>query len=107
MRRDSKYYSENNTLEMAQYRVDKIRRFYIHLFVYAMGVIVYVLKTHYGVPLNFLPLRYITFTLISIWTLIIVIKGIKLLIREKFFGGKWEERKVQEFMGKEQNTKWE
>ena len=107
MRRYYKYYSENNSLEMARYRVDKIRRFYIHLLIYAIGVIIYVLKTYYGVPLNFPPLHYIGFTFMAIWTFIIVAKGMGLLVRETVFGDKWEERKVQEFMGEEQKTKWE
>ena len=106
-RRYYKYNSENSPLEMARYRVEKVRRFYMHLILYAIGVVVYVSKTYYGAPFNFPPIHYINFTFMAIWTLIIVIKAIGLFVKEIIFGDKWEERKVQEFMEKGKKTNWE
>lgn len=107
MRRDYKNFSGNRAVEMARYRINKIRRFYLHLFIYAIGLLVYVLKTYYGVPFNFPPIHYITFTFMEIWTLFIVIKAISLFVREMAFGDEWEERKVAAFMDKDKKANWE
>lgn len=103
MRRYNRYNLPNDPLEMARYRVEKIRRFYIHLFIYLIGVALYIMKTYFNVPFHFFPVRHINFTFMSIWTLIIAIQGFKLFIREVALGSSWEKDKVQKIMN-EQNT---
>ena len=91
---------EEERRKVAALRVRKIRNFFIHLAVYAIGVAVYVLKTYYGVHLNFLPIRYINLFVMSIWTLIIAIDAIGLFMSEIIFGKKWEDRQVRKRMEK-------
>jgi len=104
VRRYYKNFSGNSAIEMARYRVNKIRRFYLHLFIYAIGLTIYVLKTYYGVPFNFPPIHYITFIFMEFWTLFIVIKAISLFVTEMVFGDEWEQRKVEAFMYKDKKA---
>jgi uncharacterized protein YacL len=104
---------ENNTSEeilreLVRERVRKTRRFYTHLVVYLIGLVVYVSKTYFGAPLNFPPVQYINKAFILIWTFIIAFEGFRLFVKEKFLGTKWEQNKINEIMQKENNTinKW-
>ena len=98
---------EDLALEMARYRVHKMSRFYTHLFIYIVGLLLYLAKTYFGAPFNFWPIVHINCFFMSIWTLVIAIQGIKLFFRETIFGSSWEQRKMQEFMNKEKQNKWE
>ena len=94
-------------LEMARYRVHKMKRFYIHLFIYIVGVLLYVAKTYYGAPFNFWPIRHINCFFMWVWTFIIAVQGLKLFFREKVFGTDWEQRKIKEYLNKDQQNKCE
>ncbi|HNP32777.1 MAG TPA: 2TM domain-containing protein [Flavobacterium sp.] len=107
MRRFKSINSNDIALEMARYRVHKIRRFYTHLFIYVIGVLLYVAKTYFGAPFNFWPIRHINSLFIMIWTFIIAIQGIKLFFRENVFNSDWEQRKMQEYLNKDKQNKWE
>jgi len=98
---------ENFDIEMARYRVHKMRRFYTHLFIYSIGILIYLAKTYFGAPFNFWPIRYINCFFMWVWTFIIAVQGLKLFFREKVFGIKWEQRKLQEFINQEKQNKWE
>lgn len=98
---------EELALESVRYRVHKMRRFYTHLFIYLVGVSLYVCKTYFGAPFNFWPIRHINCFFMMVWTLVIAIQGIKLFFRETVFGSNWEQRKMQEFINKEKQNKWE
>ena len=99
--------SEELALEMARYRVHKLSRFYTHLFIFVIGVLVYVAKTYFGAPLNFWPIKYINATFMAVWTFIIAVQGMRLFFREIVFGSNWEKRKVQEILNKDKQNKWE
>lgn len=98
---------ENFDIEMARYRVHKMRRFYTHLFIYGIGVLIFLAKTYLGAPFNFWPIRYINCFFMWVWTFIIAVQGLKLFFREKVFGTQWEQRKLQEFINQEKQNKWE
>lgn len=98
---------ENFAIEMARYRVQKMRRFYMHLFIYTIGILVYAAKTYLGAPFNFWPIRYINSFFMWVWTFVIIVQAFKLFLREKVFGTKWEQRKLQEFINQEKQNKWE
>ena len=97
--------SEEILRELVRERVHKMRRFYTHLFVYLIGLVIYFAKTYFGAPFNFLPIRYINETFMWIWTFIIAVQGFRLLIKERVLGAKWEQNKINEIMQKENNTK--
>lgn len=100
---------EEKRLEMALLRVEKIKKYYSHLFVYAIGLVIYVAKSYFGAPLNFFPFTILSEFVLWCWTFIIVIKTLKLFFAEKIFGESWEQRKINEILKKENQSKnrWE
>jgi len=101
---------ENNTSneylrELARERVHKLRRFYVHLLIYIIVVLIYVSKTYFGAPFNFIPLRFISETVVWIWTFVIAVKAFKLFIKEQFLGTQWEQYKIREIIEKENSFK--
>ena len=94
----SKKYQEAELQKLAVARVKKLRDFYIHLFVYAIGVAVYLLKTYYGLPFNIPVLEYLNCFVMAVWTFIIVTQCISLFLSEIILGKKWEERKLKKLM---------
>ncbi len=96
---------EERKLELARIRVQKIKKYYIHLFIYSFVIVVYLLKTYLGAPLNFFPLKYLNGFIIWCWTFYIVIQTLQILFAEKLFGGNWEQRKINEILEKENQSK--
>ncbi len=95
---------ENDLIEMAQKKVKKLKDFYIHLFFYTIGITVFVAKTYFGAPLNFFPIRYINGFVMSVWTFFMILQIFQLFFSEIIFGKKWEDRKIKEFMNRENNN---
>lgn len=95
--------------EVARKRIRKIKRFVIHLFIYGVGLLVYISKTYWGAPLNFLPLGYINETVMWVWTFTVGIQGIQLLFKETVFGNNWEQKRIQKVLEKDkvEHKKWE
>lgn len=108
MRRYNRFFGNNDPYERARYRVEKIRSFYVHLLVYSIFLVVYILRNYFKVSFHFLGFHFINSFMMSIWTLIIIIKAIQLFIREVAFGTQWEQEKVEKIMNQnQQNQKWE
>ncbi len=86
----------------------RLRSFYIHAFIYGVGLLFYVLKEFYGVPLNFFPVIYLNSVVMIIWTSVFLVSAIDLFAYYKIFGEEWEERKVKNLLEKRTKTqKWE
>ncbi|PWA10868.1 hypothetical protein DB891_03310 [Flavobacterium laiguense] len=94
-------YQEKELVEIARRKVKKLKGFYIHAFIYLIGVLVFILKEYFGVPFNFFPLKHINFFALAIWSSIFFISAIDMLITYHFFGENWEERKIKRIMEKE------
>ncbi len=95
--------------QLARERINRTKKFYNHLLVYAIGVAIYVSKTYFGAPLNFLPIKYINEFVMWFWTFCLVVQGVRLFFTEKVFGYNWEQKRVNKIMEKEKsaNQKWE
>ena len=94
--------------EMATKKVVKLKAFYTHMFIYIVGLIIYILKEYFGVPLNFFPLRYINGFVMCIWTTAFLVSAVDLFASFKLFGQEWEERKLKSILEKKTKTqKWE
>jgi uncharacterized protein YacL len=95
--------------KLARDRVNKLKKFYTHLFIYVIGIVFYILKTYFNVPFNFLPLRYINEFVMWVWTFFLVVQGIQVFFAEKIFGSKWEQKQIDKILEKEKtsNNKWE
>lgn len=100
--------AEKELLELAKKKFKKRKDFYIHLFIYGIGIVVFVLKTYCGVRLNFFPLKYINCLVMSIWTVVIGFQAIELLFSEVIFGKKWEDKQVKNIIeDKSKKQTWE
>ena len=99
--------NDNNIVleQMAKDRVRQLKGFYWHLFVFLIGVVVYISKTYFGAPLNFPPISYMNIAFMVIWTLIITVDGLRLLVKEKLSGTQWEVRKINQFVEQEKASK--
>jgi hypothetical protein len=100
---DNSKYRENELLEFARKRVKKLKGFYSHAFIYAIGVIVFILKEYYGVPLNFFPIKYINFFVMAIWSAVFFISAIEIFITYYLLGKDWEKDKIKRILEKENN----
>jgi uncharacterized protein YacL len=94
--------------EIFSKKIVKLKSFYMHAFIYACGLIIYVLKEYYGVPLNHFPLKYINSVVMVIWTAVFLVSAIDLFASYKIFDEEWEERKMKDILEKKTKTqKWE
>jgi hypothetical protein len=100
-------YTQNDCYYQAQLRVRKLTRFYGHLFVYMIVLMLYVLKNYFGAPLNFFPIHFLNDFVMSIWTFVIAVKLVKLFFAEIIFDGRWEQNKIDKIMSQNsENHKW-
>jgi len=100
----------NEILEqMARERVKTEKKLYTSIFIYTIGIIVYVSKTYFGAPLNFFPLHHINLFVMLVWTFFIVVQVLKFLFNVTLFGNTWENKKIQKFINQEKIKKqnWE
>lgn len=94
--------------EIFSKKIIKLRSFYIHAFMYACGLIVYVAKEYYDAPLNFIPFKYLSDVVMIIWTAVFLISAIDLIVSFKIFDEEWKERKLKNILEKKTKTqKWE
>lgn len=101
-------FTQEESYYQAQIRVRKLTRFYGHLFVYAILLMLYVLKEYFEAPLNFFPIRYLNDLVMSIWTFVIAVKFVKLFFAEIIFDGKWEQNKIEKIMRQDsENQIWQ
>lgn len=99
---------EEELHQMATKKVVKLKAFHSHAFIYAIGVVIYILKEYFGAPFNFFPIQYINCFVMCIWTTAFLISAIEIFATHKIFGDKWEERKVKSILEKEtKKQKWE
>ena len=102
-----KQYTQEEYYYQAQTRVRKLTRFYGHLLVYGIVLMLYILKEYFGAPLNFPPISYLNELIMSIWTFIIAVKLVKVFFAEVIFGENWEQNKIEKLMDQHsENQKW-
>jgi len=108
METNSNMNREEFDFRIARKKVIKLRSFYLHAFIYFIGLVIFTLKDYYGFPLNFFPFKYLNYVAMIIWSCVFVISVIDLFAYNKIFGKEWEERKVKNILGKRQKQqKWE
>ncbi|MGH2666968.1 2TM domain-containing protein [Flavobacterium sp.] len=101
MEKGGKKEMQNEFEKIALKRVRKIRRFYTHLGIYSIGVVVFILKEYCNAPFNFPPIHYINWFLMTCWTFVLVVQGLKLFIREVVLGKDWENRQIDKILESE------
>lgn len=109
---NTEYYAgDNNTDELynlAYKRVKRIKGFYIHLAVYIIvnGFSIFTKLNHnWDTDKDLTELQ--DFDTMFYWGIGLFFHGLSVFGSNLFFGSKWEEKKMKEFMEKEKNNKWE
>ena len=95
---------EKTLEEIAINRVRRIKRFYIHLGIYMIGVVVFIMKEYYNTSFNLPLIHYINWFFMSCWTFILAVKGLKLFVKEVVLDKQWENRKMNEILESEANN---
>jgi len=90
--------AQKELLELVKKKLKKQRDFYIHLFIYASGIVVWLLKMYTDLPLNFFPIQYINTFVMTIWSIAIGIQAMELLFTEVVLGKKWEDKQVKSML---------
>ncbi|GAA3775999.1 2TM domain-containing protein [Flavobacterium ginsengiterrae] len=94
--------------QIAVKKVAKLKSFYKHLFLYLIGLTIYLLKEYTELPLNISILRFINGVVVIIWTAVILGSAIDLFVSFRVFGKEWEQRKLRSILErKHQKQKWE
>lgn len=96
---------ENELERIAVIRVGRIKRFYTHLWIYGVGAVVFIMKEYCNAPFNFPPINYINWFLMSCWTFILVVQGLKLFTREIVLGKHWENKQIDKILESESKNK--
>lgn len=115
MKRNSKYGFDANLPEgintderynLAFKRVKRLKGFYVHLTVYIIINAFIIIGTNKFVN-NPEFWRWETFSTALFWGIGLAAHGLSVFGGNIFFGHKWEEKKIKQFMEKDKNTKWE
>ncbi len=94
--------------EMARKRVKKIKSFYTHLLVYILvnGFII-ISTINRSVIGGEIFLKWETFSTAFFWGIGVVAHACSVFAPSFLLGSQWEEKKIKEFMDRENNEKWE
>lgn len=95
---------EEIRFEIAKKRVKKLKNYYIHLFVFGIGIVVFLAKYYLGFTLNIFPIKYINFNFMLVWALILGAESVSLFFTENIFGSKWEQRKIEKIIDSENES---
>lgn len=94
--------------DIAYKRVKRIKGFYVHLLVYVL-VNTFILISIFNRSMigDEVFWEWQTWNTVFFWGIGLVAHGVSVFGRNIFFGSNWEENKIQEFMDKDKNNKWE
>ena len=102
--------SQNTDLEyqIAQRRVQKIKRFYTHLMVYLSLNSFFIINNIYNLRNNDSIFQFSIFSTAFFWGIGLLVHGLSVFNFSFFLGEKWEEKKIKEFMEKDkrQSQNW-
>jgi len=108
METNSNFDREKFDFKIASKKVIKLKSFYVCTFIYITGLIIFILKDYFGLPLNFFPFKYLNYIIMLIWTCVFIISAVDTFAYYKIFGEEWEENKVKNILDKrKQKQKWE
>lgn len=100
-------YGEDSRYEAAAKRVKRIKGFYTHLFVYLVVNIMIVILNIQDLKEGESYFQLKNFFTAICWGVGLLAHGLRVFGYDLFFGRDWENRKIKEYMDKEQNEKWE
>ncbi len=94
--------------EIAYKRVKRIKGFYVHLLVYVLVNGFILISTFNSSKIGDAVFwQWQTWNTVFFWGIGLVVHGLSVFGGTMFFGSDWEEKKIQEFMDKDNKSKWE
>jgi hypothetical protein len=105
---NSEMYNPDERYNLAYKRVKRIKGFYFHLMVYLIfnGFII-IANSNESIPGNQIFWSWENFSTALFWGIGLLAHGLSVFGRNIFFGQNWEEKKIKEFMDKENKKTWE
>ena len=93
---------------LAYKRVKRIKGFYVHSLVFVL-VNAFIIFSNFNSNDNSseIFMKWETWSTALFWGIGLAAHGLSVFGRDLFFGTDWEEKKIQEFMKKDQSEKWE
>ena len=95
------------SFKRAQKKVKAIKGFYTHLTVYIFVNAFIIISLYLNLDKGEQFWIFSTFSTAFFWGIGLFFHALNVFKKTVFFGSKWEERKIQEFMIENQSTKWE
>jgi hypothetical protein len=92
---------------VAERKVKRLKGFYTHLIVYICVNIFIVFVNINDLDLGESYFKMENFFTAFFWGIGLLAHGLSVFGHVFFFGNRWEERKIKEFMEKDKNSKWE
>ncbi|NGY38344.1 2TM domain-containing protein [Flavobacterium sp. XN-5] len=111
-RMDGSYQPEDNSSDerynLAYKRVKRIKGFYIHALVYVLVNTFILLSISNSSRVGDAVFwEWQTWNTVFFWGIGLVAHGLSVFGKNIFFGTNWEQKKIQEFMDKDKENKWE
>ncbi len=99
-------YQPEDKYAAAEREVKRLKGFYSHLVVYVfVNIIIVFINIHNLKEGSYFKME--NFFTAFFWGVGLAAHGLSVFGRNVFFGKKWEERKIQELMKRDQDSKWE
>lgn len=101
MEANQQNYQEEELLKIAKNKVARLKDFYIHTFIFSIGVVIFVLKEYFGMSSNLFPINYINSFTMAIWAIIYLISALGMFFEYRVFGKKWEDNITKSILEKQ------
>jgi hypothetical protein len=98
---------EDLRVERITKKVKSIKGFYKHLMAYALVNLFLLALKYFTIENGETFLELSTFSTAFFWGIGLSFHAANVFGKNIFLGDDWEEKKIKEFMDKNQNTKWE
>lgn len=93
-------------LERAKHRVKKLKGFYIHLLIFITINVIVILINIQNLAPGESYFQFRNFLTLGLWGMGIIAHALSVYLPNFILGSNWEERKIKEFMGKQEDI-WE
>lgn len=93
--------------ERATKKVKRIKGFYTHLLVYFVINLMIVIINIQNLDSGESYFKWQNFTTLGFWGIGLLAHGLSVFMPDFIMGKNWEERKIQEYMDKQKNKRWE
>lgn len=98
---------EERRLKRAVKRVKEIKKFYNHLLIYIVVNAFLIAIKFFKYSSDDMFLEFSTYSTALFWGIGLLFHAISVFGKNFFLDDDWEEKKIKEYMNKEQNSKWE